>query len=138
MLPKGLLSKIGGVLSLISLLFLPLVGNWMVTVTGIDILKEAEKWKGEFEIIGPMLVISLLCAIGSFFMKTAPAFFTAGGAGLGGLLIAYMATRSNPFLEFKGGAYLSIIGFGLVLAEGFLQTQTSGTDARDSSGQPPG
>lgn len=117
MLKKDLLAKIGGGLSLVSLLFLPLGGCERVTVTGLEVLRMGDVGFG----IKLMLIISILCAIGSFFLKTVPAFFSAGGGGLGGLLIAFVAARQSFPVEMKIGAFLAIIGFGLVLVEGFLQ-----------------
>jgi len=38
MLPKALLSKIGGVLALVALLFLPLGGCGAASLTGFDVL----------------------------------------------------------------------------------------------------
>ncbi|OGV97840.1 MAG: hypothetical protein A3I04_01615 [Nitrospinae bacterium RIFCSPLOWO2_02_FULL_39_110] len=134
MLPKGVLSKIGGVLSLISLLFLPLVRGCQVSVTGFDVLKTGGVGPG----IKLMLIISIVCAIVVFFLKTAIPFFITGGGGIGGLLGAYTIARQEIPLEIEIGTILSIIGFGLVLAEGFLlQSQKGeggGQDTHNSKG----
>jgi len=134
MLPKGVLSKIGGVLSLISLLFLPLVRGCQVSVTGFDVLKTGGVGPG----IKLMLIISIVCAIVVFFLKTAIPFFITGGGGIGGLLGAYTIARQEIPVEIEIGTILSIIGFGLVLAEGFLlQSQKGeggGQDTHNSKG----
>ena len=133
-MPKGVLSKIGGVLSLISLLFLPLVRGCQVSVTGFDVLKAGDVGPG----IKLMLIISIACAIVVFFLKTAIPFFITGGGGIGGLLGAYTIARQKIPLEIEIGTILSIIGFGLVLAEGFLlqsqKGESGGQDTHNSKG----
>ncbi len=130
-MPKGLLSKIGGVLSLISLLFLPLVKGCGQSITGFEVLKAGD-------VPGGMLIISIVCAIVVFFIKTAIPFFITGGGGIGGLLGAYTVARKNlPIdieIEIEIGTILSIIGFVLILAEGFLlQKQKGEIVGQDSS-----
>ncbi|OGP64201.1 MAG: hypothetical protein A3K22_06205 [Deltaproteobacteria bacterium RBG_16_42_7] len=133
MVPKGLLSKIGGVFALISLLFLPLGGCGGASVSGFDVLRAGDVGIG----IKFMLLISICCAIAAFLLKKAPAFFVAGGGGLGGLFVAYIVARQSFPVEMKIGAYLAILGFGAILAEGFLMKQRDGNNSASNITQKP-
>lgn len=124
MLPKGMLSKIGGGLSLISILFLPLVKGCGKSITGFEVLKDAPT--SDFGMVKIMLIVSIVCAIGAFLLKTAIQFFITGGGGIGGLLGAYTLARQKAPVELEIGVILSIIGFGLILAEGFLLQKQKG------------
>lgn len=117
MLPKGMLSKIGGGVSLISLLLLPMVKGCGRSLTGVDVLRVGDIPVG----LKILLVIAILCAITAFFLKTALAFFFSGSGGLVGLLGAYTMARQKFPVELEIGTYLAIIGFGAILVEGFLQ-----------------
>lgn len=67
MLQKGLLSKIGGIVALISILFLPVGGCEKLGLTGIEILSATDK---EIEIpseIKLMIVFSLISAFLAIF-----------------------------------------------------------------------
>lgn len=121
MLQKGLLSKIGGIVALISILFLPVGGCGKLGLTGIEILSATDK---EIEIpseIKLMIVFSLISAFLAIFMTEVLILFICGSCGIAGILIAYQISRSKvPVVELKIGAFLAIIGFALVLVEGFL------------------
>ena len=120
---KVFLAKIGGGLSFISLLFLPLSKGCGLTLTGSEVIRAADVPP----IIKLLLIISILCAIVSFLLKSAHALFISGGAGLGGLLGAYTIARQDIPVELEIGAILTIIGFGLILIEGFMQKQKDET-----------
>ena len=137
MVPKGLMAKIGGVLALIALLFLPLGGCGGASVSGFNVLSAGSVGIG----IKFMLIISVSCALAAFFFKTAPAFFLTGGGGLAGLIAGFIVARQSFPVEMRIGVYLSILGFILILAEGFLvkQLNSSENDSNitGSSGEPP-
>lgn len=113
---SGVLSKAGGILALISLLFLPLGGCEGITLTGIDALKYSDV----SQTIKVMLIFSMACAVLTFAVKSAEAYFTTGGVGVGSLLLAYMIARQDVPVDLKAGGYLAILGFGLVLIEGLM------------------
>lgn len=137
MIPKGMLSKIGGVLALVALLFLPLGGCGGASLSGFDVLSSGKVGAG----IKFMLLISAGCAVAAFFLKKAPALFSTGGGGIAGLIAGFVIARQSFPIEMRVGAYLSMLGFILVLAEGFMARQLgpgeSVTNFDGISGGPP-
>lgn len=113
----GTLSKIGGGLSLISLLFLPLIKGCGQTMTGVELLRA----DGVPGVIKLLIIVAILCAGSVFFLKTIPALFFSGGLGIGGLLAAYVQIERELVKPDIGGI-LAVIGFGLILAEAFFQS----------------
>lgn len=81
------------------------------------------------------------CAVAAFFLKKAPALFSTGGGGIADLVAAFVVARQSFPVEMRIGAYLSILGFILILAEGFLVKQLNSSESASnisgSSGEPP-
>ncbi len=124
---KGIMSKIGGVLSIISLLLLPLVRGCGQSITGFQALEA-----GDVGIeIKLLLGIAILCAIGALILKKAIHFFGAGG-GFAGLFGAYTVARQSFPVEMDIGTFTAIIGFLLILAEGIIQKQKEDNKSQDS------
>lgn len=131
MLPKGLLSKIGGLLAVISLTVLPLAGCGNYTLSGVEVLTSDNFSTG----IKILLMISVLCAVGGLFSKSKAAFLVLGFAGLGSLLASYLVLRKELYgnIEMKTGGYLSVIGFILILGDGFITDSRKMTNGNDTS-----
>lgn len=123
MIPRGLLSKIGGALSIVSLLVLPLVGctNQAMTWSSLDLLSD----KSIGINIKVMLIIALLFAIVALLVNAKWALLVSGIGGLGTLLTAYIIFKQefkgfSSAFELKTGGYLAIIGFILILGDAVL------------------
>ena len=122
---KGVLSKAGGILAIISLTVLPLAGCGNSTVSGIEVLTTEDVSIG----VKLLLIVSVLCAIGALFGKTRVVFLTLGLVGLGSLITSYVILRQEYYnmIEMKTGGYLSIISFILILGDGFISSQNNST-----------
>ncbi len=132
-MPKGLLAKVGGILSLLSIIFLPIAGCDQVGITGLEVLRA-----GDIGIlIKALLVISISSAFISLFVKSYITLFACGGVGASGLLISYIMIRQKVPAELKMGAYLALIGFGLIAIEGFLSKQKMEMEANATDNSDP-
>jgi hypothetical protein len=117
MLQKGMLTRIGGGLALICLMFLPLGGCFNKTFSGSDLLSHSSVPGG----VKLLLIISILSAFCAFFLNAAIQCFISGGVGMTGLIGVYtLLSQKYPDVELKIGGYLAMIGFGLILVEGFI------------------
>lgn len=117
MTPKGILAKIGGSISILSLLLLPLARGCGQTITGVDVLKEQSMGAIKF-----YLIVSILCAVISLFFVKLYALLPCGILGLGALLINYNNARRLLPIEVEIGGYLALLGFVLIIISGFIPT----------------
>ncbi len=116
-MPRGLLSKVGGVIALVSIVFLPIGGCGDIGLTGFEVLRDNDI-PG---LIKVLIGISILCAFIALFVKFYVGLVASGAIGITGLLTSYLIARKDIPVDLKAGAYLALIGFGLVLAEGIRQ-----------------
>jgi hypothetical protein len=112
------LVKMGGIVAIAAILFLPMAGCGSQTVSGIDIFKSKD-----IGVIAKMfLVISLLCAASAIFLKAAIPILASGVVGLVTLIISYLIAKSTApvSIELKVGAYFALISFMIILISGFV------------------
>jgi hypothetical protein len=117
------LAKMGGIVAIAAILFLPMAGCGSYAVTGIDILES----KGIGVIDKMFLVISLICAASAIFLKAAIPILASGIVGLIALAISYLIAKNAALvpIELKSGAYFAIVSFIIILISGFLQLGTN-------------
>ena len=117
------LAKMGGIVAIAAILFLPMAGCGMQSVTGIGILES----KGIGLIDKMFLVISLICAASAIFLKAAIPILASGIVGLIALAISYLIAKNAASvpIELKAGAYFAIVSFITILISGFLQLGTN-------------
>jgi hypothetical protein len=84
------LAKMGGIVALASILFLPMAGCELQSVTGIDMFTS----KDISFIVKIFLAISLICAAWVIFLKSAIPILANGVVGLAALTIAYLMAKS--------------------------------------------
>ena len=134
MLPKGLLSKIGGLLAVISLTVLPLTGCGSYTISGIDLLTMKDL-KDSIRLAVPIpLIAAILCAIIALFARSKTVLLTSGLVGLGGLLASYLIVKLNSNMgEMKMGGYFAIIGFLLIMGDAYLPSNSKAPNDEDTS-----
>lgn len=111
------LAKMGGIVAIAAILFLPLAGCGSQTVSGIDMFKSKN-----IGVIDKMfLVISLLCAASAIFLKAAIPILASGAVGLVTLIVSYLIAKSAASvpIELKVGAYFAIVSFMIILISGF-------------------
>jgi hypothetical protein len=112
------MAKMGGMVAIASILFLPLAGCGSHTVTGIDMFKSKD-----IGVIDKMfLIISLICAASAIFLKAAIPILASGVVGLVTLIISYLIAKSaaSVSIELKVGAYFALVSFMIILISGFL------------------
>lgn len=112
------MAKMGGMVAIASILFLPLAGCDIHVVTGIGMFAS----KDISAIVKIFLAISLVCAALVIFLKAAIPIIAGGAAGLAALTIAYLLAKSaaSVSVELKAGAYFTIVSFMLILISGLL------------------
>jgi hypothetical protein len=112
------MAKMGGMVAIASILFLPLAGCELQSVTGIDMFTS----KDISFIVKIFLAISLVCAASVIFLKSAIPILANGVVGLAALTIAYLMAKSAApvSVELKAGAYFTIVSFILILISGLL------------------
>lgn len=108
--------KLGGMLTLVSFLFLPVAGCGSLTFSGIDLMK----MDSISVTVRIFAILAMLCALVIVFVPDKTVVFFSAIGGFIALLIAYFSVKSkmdtgdsfgisNAF-ELKSGSYLSIIG----------------------------
>ena len=116
------LAKMGGIVAIASVIFLPMVnGCGSQPITGVDILQSNEIGG----IIKIFLAVSLLCAAAAIFLKAAIPILASGAVGLAALITAYLMAKSAASVELKSGAYFIIASFVIILISGFLRLGTN-------------
>lgn len=117
------MAKMGGMVAIASILFLPMAGCGLYNVTGIDMFTSKEI----SVIVKIFLAISLMCAASVIFLKAAIPILASGVAGLAALIIAYLIAKSaaSVSVELKAGAYFAIVSFIIILISGFLLLGTN-------------
>lgn len=98
MYQKGFASKIGGLLSLVSLLALPLFlkGCSNSSLSGFDILMDEDIIGYKISLGAKVfLIIAIVCAIGSLLVKSKWEYLGVGFSGLVFWLNAYETIRSS-------------------------------------------
>lgn len=112
------MAKMGGMVAIASILFLPMAGCDLQSITGIDMFKA-----NEISVIVKMLLaISLICAVSVIFLKSAIPILAGGVVGLAALIIAYLSAKSatSISIELRAGAYFTIVSFIIILMSGFF------------------
>jgi hypothetical protein len=117
MLTKSNLGRIGGVIATLSLLFLPLASCGDAQLTGIDVFSAENS-----EIHKILLAVALIAAIAAIFVVTRGAQIAAGVVGIVVIALEYFNSVQDPerLVQLKEGAYIALLGFGLVLAAGLM------------------
>lgn len=112
------LAKMGGIVAIASILFLPVAGCGSHLITGLDIFASKEI----SVIIKIFLAISLLGAASVIFLKTAIPVLASGLVGLAAFITAYLSAKSaaSASIELKSGAYFTIVSFIIILITGLL------------------
>jgi hypothetical protein len=119
MLTKSNLGRIGGVIATLSLLFLPLASCGDAQLTGIDVFSAENS-----EVHKILLAVALIAAIAAIFVVTRGAQIAAGVVGIVVIALEYFNSMQDPerLVQLKEGAYIALLGFGLVLAAGLMDT----------------
>ncbi|MBU2609620.1 MAG: hypothetical protein KJ606_01550 [Chloroflexi bacterium] len=138
MYQKGFASKIGGLLSLVSLLALPLFlkGCSNSSLSGFDILMDEDIIGYKISLGAKVfLIIAIVCAIGSLLVKSKWEYLGVGFSGLVFWLNAYETIRSSTknFVELAIGGYIAFIGFILVIGEGLVSARQKADHEEDTS-----
>lgn len=122
MLTKSNLGRLGGIIAALSLLFLPLASCGDAQLTGIDVFNAENS-----EVHKILLAVALIAAIAAIFVVTRGAQIAAGVAGIVVIALEYFNSINDPerLVQLREGAYLALLGFGLVLAAGLLDTGTA-------------
>lgn len=121
------MAKIGGLVALVSIAFLPIAGCGSVGVSGWDIIRANDVGI----LLKGLILFSALCALFAALTTAVTGLFVTGGGGILSLLIGYTLARQNIPVDLKVGAYLAFIGFGLVLVDAVLRQQ------KESASKPP-
>jgi len=116
------LVKMGGIVAIAAILFLPMAGCGLHTVTGIAIFQS----NGIGVMVKMFLAVSLICAVSAIFLKTAMPILTSGVVGLGTLIISYLIAKSaaSVSIELKAGAYFAIVSFMIIVISGLILSGT--------------
>src|ERR1700729_699493 len=105
-----LLSKLGGAIAIISILFLPVVGCGGENANGIQIVQSDHVSSD----IKAFIIVAIACGVLILLLKTSIQLALTGVAGIASLLIGYfMAKDKLGGVDLKAGYYFAIIGFGL-------------------------
>ena len=117
MLTKSNLGRLGGVIATLSLLFLPLASCGDAQLTGIDVFGAENS-----EVHKVLLAVALIAAIAAIFVVTRGAQIAAGVAGIVVIALEYFNSVQDPerLVQLREGAYIALLGFGLVLAAGLM------------------
>ena len=113
------MAKIGGLIAVVSLCFLPVAGCGNAAVTGLQILRADDVGV----ILKALIGLSMLCAVLALAATTVIELFATGGGGIVSLLICYALARQKIPFDLKEGTYLAFLGFGLVLIGAALRQQ---------------
>jgi hypothetical protein len=117
MLTKSNLGRIGGVIATLSLLFLPLASCGDAQLTGIEVFSAENS-----EVHKVLLAVALIAAIAAIFVVTRVAQIAACVVGIVVIALEYFNSVQDPerLVQLREGAYLALLGFGLVLAAGLM------------------
>ena len=112
------MAKMGGMVAIASILFLPLAGCGIHVVTGIGMFASPDI----SVIVKIFLSVSLVCAASVIFLKAAIPILASGATGLAALITAYLIAKSaaSVSVELKAGAYFAMISFILILISGLF------------------
>ena len=109
--------KLGGIIAILSFLFLPVAGCGGMNISGSELMKS-----NDIDVpVKLFIVLSMICAIVIIFHKDKTITFFSAIGGFATLVIAYLIAKSkmhsgNDFgmsngIELKSGSYLSMLGF---------------------------
>jgi hypothetical protein len=119
------LARMGGIVAIASILFLPMVmpGCGSQSVTGVDIFES----NGIAVVVKIFLAVSLVCAALAIFLKAAIPILSSGVVGLAALITAYLiAKNAAPVsIELEAGGYFAIVSFIIIVISGFLRLGTN-------------
>lgn len=110
------ISKIGGAVAAVSVLFLPIVGCGGESVNGLDVIK-GDHVDG---ILKACVAASVLCGIIILFLHQHKNFIAMSIAGILSLLAGYMIARNKLPVELKAGAFLAFLAFGTTAGVNFM------------------
>ena len=112
------MAKMGGMVAIASILFLPLAGCGIHVVTGTGMFASPDI----SVIVKIFLSVALLCAASVIFLKAAIPILASGATGLAALITAYLIAKSaaSVSVELKAGAYFAMISFILILISGLF------------------
>lgn len=112
------LARLGGIIAVLSLLFLPLASCGEARIAGTDLLFDVEGSLGHKAI----LAIALIAAVIAVIATKAWMQFTSGIAGLLAIGVEYLFTQkdSSGAIQLLQGSYVAMVGFALVLIAGLM------------------
>jgi len=112
-----LLSRIGGTIAALALIFLPLASCGEGQLTAADIFQAEGIWPHKAILFG-----AIVAAILSIFIMRRWAHLLFGFMGLAAVAVEYLFTQdeSTGDIQFREGAYVALFGFLLVLLAGVL------------------
>ncbi|PQJ12993.1 hypothetical protein CJD36_004410 [Flavipsychrobacter stenotrophus] len=114
----GFFSGMGGVIAIVSILFLPIIGCGGDTITGVGIFK-SNQVSSEIKLF---IGIAVLMGLVLIFLRKYLVAAITGIAGLVSLLIAYSIAHSKiAGIELKFGAFFAMIGFAISSLVNFLK-----------------
>lgn len=113
-----IISKVGGAIAIVSILFMPVVGCGGDTANGIDLV-QSKNISGD---IKACIVVCMLCGLLILLLRTQIQQALSGIIGIVALLGGYMLAKDKlQMLDLKAGYYLSLMGFALTTLVSFLK-----------------
>ena len=116
--------RIGAIVSLIAILFLPFVGCGDATINGLQILK-SDDIALSYKLL---IVICIFSALAVFLVREPHIITIAGGIGLISLIAAFLIARNQIPIDLKSGAYIALFGFLLAIGEGVSLAKRKNTE----------
>ncbi len=116
MVKKGVLAKVGAMVAILGLLILPLGSCQGQNFTGVDVFKTEN-----IELsIQMFFSFSLIFAVVALFISGKVLCSLVGGGGIVSFFISYFIANQDGMINLEIGAYFAIVGFVLVILDGFL------------------
>lgn len=122
----NLILKIGGVIAVLFLLFLPVAGcqgTNSANINGVDIIKG----KNMDMAIRIFFILSLLCGVVMLLFKKPSQIAIIAIAGIVTFLVSYFIAKSKTgmdIMEMKVGAYLALMVYAGIAVVGFIKSSS--------------
>ena len=114
-----LISKLGGAVAVVSILFLPVVGCGGENVNGVQIIQSDHVSSD----IKAFIVVAIACGGLIFILKNYIQLAVTAIAGIASLLIGYLIAKDKiGGIDLKAGGILGIIGFLITAIISFLNS----------------